>query len=145
MLEKGIDGFFVDNCDVYYVFPTSGILSGLSTIMEALIGTGKKVIINSGDVFLDEYCRKGGSWNDVITGINQESVFSKILWDGDRFSTADEEDTEYFKDYIERYAALGADIYLLEYTTDSKLIGKIEAYCQEKGFSYYISDSIELD
>lgn len=145
LLEKGIDGFFVDNCDVYYNYPTSEILNGLAAIMEAMAGMGKEVIINGGDVFLDDYCKNGGSWRDVITGINQESVFSAILWDENRFATADEEDTEYFCDYIERYGNQGADIYLLEYTTDDRLVERIEAYCREKGYLYYISDSIELE
>ena len=81
----------------------------------------------------------------MITGINQETVFSAILWDSDSFGTAEEEDHENFCDYIERYSALGTDIYLLEYTTDKKLISQIDSYCKRKGFDYYISDSIELD
>ena len=145
LLDKGVDGFFVDNCDVYYNYPSAENLSGLSAIMKALVGTGKKVLINGGDVFLDAYCAGGGKWSDVITGINQETVFSKILWDGDRFSAADAEDTAYFCDYVERYGAQGADIYLLEYTTDPGIEEKIEKYCGEKGFFYYISDSLELD
>ena len=145
LLDKGIDGFFVDNCDVYYNYQTEENLDGLSVIMRALTGTGKKVLINGGDAFLDAYCDNGGEWNDVITGINQESVFSKILWEEGLFSAADEEDTEYFCDYVERYGAQGADIYLLEYTTDRDVIKKIEIYCEEKGYHYYISDSLELD
>ena len=145
LLEKGVDGFFVDNCDVYYNYPAEEILDGLSKIMRFLVGTGKKVLINGGDTFLDEYCRKGGKWSDVVTGINQETVFSRILWDGDQFSSAKKEDREYFTDYVERYAALGADIYLLEYTRSASLIEKIDAYCARNGFRYYISDSIELD
>ena len=86
----------------------------------------------------------GGNWSDIISGINQESVFSAILWDGDKFGTADPEDHEYFTDYIERYAALGADIYLLEYTTDKKLIKQIDEYCEKHDFKYYASDSLEL-
>ena len=128
LLEKGIDGFFVDNCDVYYHYPT-----------------GKAVLINGGDAFLDAYCASGGQWKDVITGINQETVFSEILWDGDKFGTASREDREYFQDYIERYAEKGADICLLEYTRDKRLISEIRDYCQKHGFRYYISDSLELD
>ena len=143
--EKGIDGFFVDNCDVYYQYPTSDVLEGLGTIMEGLRDTGLEVVINGGDTFLDAYCDAGGSWEDVITGINQESVFSKILWEGDEFSSADPEDNEYFRDYIERYGEAGADIYLLEYTTDPSLIRQIDSYCSEHGFTYYVSDSVELD
>ena len=145
LLEKGIDGFFVDNCDVYYHYPTKQILDGLGTIMHTLVGTGKAVLINGGDAFLDAYCAGGGQWKDVITGINQETVFSEILWDGDKFGTASLEDREYFQDYIERYAEKGADICLLEYTRDKRLISEIRDYCQKHGFRYYISDSLELD
>lgn len=142
--KKGIDGFFVDNCDVYYNYPTPEIMNGLTVMMSAMVDTGLDVIINGGDCYLDAYCAAGGSWNDVITGINQETVFSKINWEDDSFGRADAEDHLYFKDYIERYDALGADIYLLEYTTDEKLIKEINRYCVQKGFYYYISDSIEL-
>lgn len=144
LLNKGIDGFFVDNCDVYYVYREKEILEGLAFIMKSLVDTGKDVVINSGNDFLDAYCAGYGNWDDVITGINQESVFSKIIWDKNRFGTADDEDREYFTDYIERYAAKGADIYLLEYTKDKKLIKEIEEYCSNNGFKYYISDSLEL-
>ena len=141
---KGIDGFFVDNCDVYYNFPTVDIMNGITYMMLTMVDTGLEVIINGGDCYLDSYCEVG-SWDKVITGINQETVFSKILWDSDEFGTADPEDHKYFTDYIERYGNLGADIYLLEYTTDKKLIKEIDDYCNSKGFKYYISDSIELD
>ena len=145
LLEKDIDGFFVDNCDVYYNYPTTQILDGLTVIMRSLVGTGKAVLINGGDTYLDAYCDRGGQWSDVITGINQETVFSRILWDGDKFGNASQEDQEYFQDYIERYASNGADIYLLEYTHNKHLIAEIRDYCQINGFDYYISDSLELD
>ena len=120
LLEKDIDGFFVDNCDVYYVHPKQEILEGLTVIMKGLKATGKKVIINSGDTFLATYCEQGGKWDDVISGINQESVFSTILWDEGKFGTAEPEDHEYFVSYIDRYGSQGAEIYLLEYTVDEE-------------------------
>ena len=143
--KKGIDGFFVDNCDVYYQYPSDEILTGLTVIMQGLVDTGLEVVINGGDVFLDAYCENEGSWNEVITGINQETVFSKITWNGDVFDKNSEEDREYFCGYVEKYGSLGADIYLLEYTKDQKLIKEIDVYCKEHGFKYYVSDSVELD
>ena len=145
LLEKDIDGFFVDNCDVYYVHPKQEILEGLTVIMKGLKATGKKVIINSGDTFLDTYCEQGGKWDDVISGINQESVFSTILWDEGTFGTAEPEDHEYFVSYIDRYGSKGAEIYLLEYTIDEELMKEIKAFCEERGYTYYVADSIELD
>lgn len=145
LLEKNVDGFFVDNCDVYYIYPTEEIYYGLTNIMSTLVKTGKAVLINGGDAYLDAYCRNGGKWNEVITGINQETVFTKILWDEDKFGVASSEDRRYFQDYIERYADMGADIYLIEYTHDVLLADKVRKYCRQKGFYYYISDSLELD
>ena len=145
LLEKNVDGFFADNCDVYYHYPTKPVMDGLTVILRALVGTGKAVLINGGDAYLDAWCSGGGRWEDVITGINQETVFSKILWCGNRFGKASKEDRVWFTDYIERYAAKGADIYLLEYTRSRSLKAQIVRYCREHGFTCYISDSVELD
>lgn len=145
LIQKGIDGFFVDNCDVYYAYPDSDILDGLSIIMEGLRATGKEVIINGGDTFVDAYCDAGGDWQDILTGINQESVFSSINWENHSFERADEEEHEYFTEYIERYGKQGADIFLLEYTTDEELIREIQNYCIENNYRCYITDRLELD
>ena len=145
LLDKGVDGFFVDNCDVYWVHPEEKILDGLGVIMQGLVQTGKKVIINGGDTFLDTWCEQRGTWDQVITGINQESVFSTILWDEEAFGTAEEEDHEYFVSYVTRYGDLGAEICLLEYTVDPDLIEAIDAFCKEHNYLYYVSDSVELD
>ena len=145
LLKKGIDGFFVDNCDIYYHYPTQGIMDGITKVMSDLIRTGLPVVINGGDAYLDAFCNSGGSWSDVITGINQESVFSRIIWENGTFGTASDEDRHYFQEYVEKYAAKGADIYLLEYTEDPDLRKQILEYCKEHGFICYISDSLELE
>ena len=145
LLQKGIDGFFVDNCDVYYVYPDRDILNGLSVILEGLRATGKGVIINGGDSFVDTYCDAGGNWKDILTGINQESVFSCINWEDGTFGRAENDDQEYFIEYIEKYGKQGAEIFLLEYTSDPALIQEIQGYCDKNHFNYYITDRLELD
>ena len=42
-------------------------------------------------------------------------------------------------------AALGAQVYLLEYTQDAELINDIDQYCAQHGFVYMVADSIALD
>ena len=37
LIEKGIDGFFVDNCDVYYNYTTPEIMNGLTVMMNAMV------------------------------------------------------------------------------------------------------------
>lgn len=149
LLAKGIDGFFVDNCDVFYNYENEDILNGLATIMKGLRSMGCDVIINGGDCFLDAYCANLGSWTDVITGINQESVFSRIDWDTGALTYAYDDDREYFTDYIERYGNQGAYIFLLEYADDTTenytLRYDIKEYCEAHNYLYYISDSIDLN
>lgn len=144
LAEKGISGFFVDNCDVYYNYPSAEILDGLSLIMEGLRDTGLKVIINGGDTFLDAYTESGKDCKNVVTGINQETVLSRIKWETETFGRNSREDREYFEDYIDKYAKEGIDIYLLEYT-DGSLDNEIKDFCHKKNYLYYISDSLELD
>lgn len=145
LLEKNVDGFFVDNCDVYYEYPEQKIYDGLGVIMQALVATGKEVIINSGDCFMDAWCEKGGKWSDVITGINQETVFSAVEdWDNDVFGRQPEEDHEYFMSYVNRYGGQGAKIFLLEYSTDEELIKEIDRFCKEHNYTYFVSKTLEL-
>lgn len=49
LLNKGITGFFVDNCDVYYNYPKKSIYSGLIHLLKALRNKNTPVIINGGD------------------------------------------------------------------------------------------------
>lgn len=142
---KGIDGFFVDNCDVYYYYPRADILAGLTRILTGLRASGAYVLLNGGDACLDAYCASGGEPSDIADGINQESVFTAIDWARGTFGKADTISRDYFSDYVCRYAARGLDIYLLEYTDDALLSDRIAAYCAEHGFRYYIAASLELD
>lgn len=145
LIGKGIDGFFADNCDVYYEYPTDEIFDGLTVILKQLMTYGKPVIINGGDVYVTEYREKYGSAGDIMTGVCQESVFSRINFEDGSFSAQTDTEREYFMEYIEACSRDGADVFLIEYTADGRLIGKIEKYCTEKGFCFYISDSVELD
>ena len=145
LLEKGIDGYFVDNCDVYYEYPTDDIFEGLTKILQHLMEYDKPVIVNGGDTYVMKVRDSCGSLKCIMTGVNQESVWSKIDFDTGKLLEQTNNERKYFQDYIEVCKNTGLDVYLLEYTTDDVLKQKIEKYCTKKQFHYYISDSIELD
>lgn len=145
LYEKGVDGFFIDNCDVYYYASAASIFDGLTVILQDVMSLGKEVIINGGDVYVTEYRERYGTAKDIMTGVNQESVWSGIDFDKGTFYEQNKEDRDYFCNYVESCKADGAEVYLLEYTTDSKLIQKIEEYCKKHDFRFYISDSLELE
>lgn len=145
LLEKDVDGFFVDNCDVYYYQPTEEIFQGLTEILHDIKVLGKEVVINGGDAYITHYRQTYGSAKDIMSAVNQEEVFSSYDFGTSSCTINTAEEKDYFCDYIEACSADGMDVYLLEYTTDTNLIAQIDAYCKEKGFRYYISDSIKLD
>ena len=144
LMSKGIDGFFVDNTDIYYIKKTTRIFNAVTTILKDFMSYDKEVIINGGDEYILEYSKKNDV-RDVATAINQETVFSKIDFVNNRLLTQSKEDREYYQSYIEEAYSKGLHIYLLEYTTDSLLIERIKEYSSNNHFNYYISDSIELD
>lgn len=144
ILAKGVDGLFVDNADVYYFKQTKQIFQGVTAILKGLQALDTYVCINGGDTFVTDYLENGGQFRDVADAVNQETVFSKIEWDEDRFSSNDEEERTYFQNYAETVAANGGDVYLLEYTKDPALIAEIQAYCRAHHFRYYVSGTLEL-
>ena len=145
LFEKGVDGFFIDNCDVYYYAPRENIFEGLTAILQNIMTFDKAVIINGGDTYVTEYRERYGTIDHIMTGVNQESVWSAIDFDNGTFYEQTRETRDYYCKYLEACQADGMDVYLLEYTTDKKLIQKIKKYCNEHDFHFYISNSLELE
>lgn len=144
-VDKGIDGFWVDNVDIYYQYPTEVMYQGVERTLTTLMEYGKPVIINGGDQFVLEYLERKGQVDDILTGVNQETVFSSIDFENRTLGNQNETTQEYYLNYLSMIDQENKNIYLLEYTTDTDLISEIQAFTEEKEWQYYISDSIELD
>jgi hypothetical protein len=148
---KGIDGFFVDNSDVYSeeVSKTQPIYDGLLNIYRGLSTQGLPVIINGGDTFV-ERALTAGELDACVKGINQECVFTSIKsYNGDGvFGTQKADAIEYYKAYLSQCKQSGRlQVYLTEYMKErtGALMDKIAGYCWENNFFYYIAPSIKLD
>lgn len=145
LLDKGIDGFWVDNVDVYGQFPSEETYVGVEHILNTLMSYGKPVVINGGDQFVSAYLQKNQQVDAILTGVNQETVFSAIDFDDNEFGQQTEENQDYYLNYLTTLDKVGKEIYLLEYTTDSSIINEIKNYASKKGWKYYVSNSIELN
>lgn len=143
--KKGVDGFFIDNCDVYDYAKTRKNFVSLVKILKNIKAQKKEVIINGGDVFVKKYKREYGSMKGIMTAVNQETVWSRIIFDKGRFGKQPKDVREYFLNYVKLCKKDGIKVYLLEYTKNKKLINQIDSYCKKNKFKYYVSDSIELD
>ncbi|MCR5656977.1 MAG: endo alpha-1,4 polygalactosaminidase [Butyrivibrio sp.] len=145
ILGKGVDGLFIDNCDVYYNYPEDKIYSGLLEIITKLSEkTGGKLIINGGDTFVTKLMDTGKI--GLIQGVNQESVFGKILdYDNNTFGEQDQDTKDYYLEYLAKAKSYGKEVYMIEYTNDLALITKIRNLCLEKDYKCYVTDSLQLD
>ena len=142
-MKKEVDGFFVDNCDVYYQYRKDKIFQGITKILKELKKTKKAVIINGGDTYIKQYRKKYGEIKEVMDGVNQETVFSSIDFQNNTFGEQEMEENSYFIEHLKKCKQDGIKVYLLEYATDPKLKKKIEKYCKIAGYEYYIANSIE--
>lgn len=149
-VRKGIDGFFVDNCDVYHYRRSRRIFDGLSEVLRRLSGYGLEVLINGGDEYATAALEEYGSIAGLFSGVNQETVFTRINFDKLNFETgafgrSREEDRQYFLSYLEKMEGAGAKVRLLEYARDADLAREIERFCKARGWECFISGSVELD
>ena len=140
--KKGVDGFFIDNTDVYYQYPRKGIYKGIIKILTDIKKMNTRLIINGGDVFVSKYLKENKTLKKIADGVNQEGVFSTPVEDKDKA----EEIVKYYLDYLTKVSKTGIHIYLTEYIKDDvELMDKVRECCEEKGWDYYISDDYELD
>ena len=142
--QKGINGFFLDNADVYYQYQTPEIYQGLMTILRDIHTEHKPIIINGGDTFITEAIQHN-SIKGIVNGVNQESVFTEIHFKSNTFGAKAAEERAYFMEYLEQCKRYGLTVYILEYGATKKLTKEIATYCERNGFIYDISPSLQLD
>lgn len=141
----GIDGFFLDNTDVYYHYETEEMFDGLCTILRGLRAVNPKLtlLINGGDAFVSR-CIAEGIANELFDGVNQETVFTSIDFDTETFHPQNAKETAYFQEYLQTVKQAGLQVYLLEYDADDALSQIIDAYCKENGFAWYNAKDLDL-
>lgn len=144
LARGGVDGFFVDNVDVYYQYPTDEVYEGITTILTQLRSWNRDIIINGGNDYVQRYLKENGSLGNLIDGVNQESVFTAINWDDGSFSESTSDDREYFLEYLAQVAADGKEVYVLEYSTDEELTKKATEECHKLGYKVYVAKSLRL-
>ncbi len=145
LARGGVDGFFIDNADIYYMYPTNEIYDGLTTILTTIKKLNRKIIINGGNDYVTRYLEENGTLTPILDGVNQESVFTAINWEDGSFTESTPDDREYFLDYLSQVAADGKAVYVLEYTKDEALAEMAKSKCHELGYKVYVSKNLELN
>lgn len=141
-VKKGVDGFFVDNTDVYYFYPQDEIFDGIQVIISQMKDTGKKVIINGGDTFVQKYLETGQT--KIFDGVNQECVYTKYDFENDCFTLNDNDTRLYYSQYLDLVLENGYTVYVTEYAIDPQIRREAIAYSNSKNYICYVADNIEL-
>ena len=141
--KKGIDGFFVDNCDVYYHYHTNKIYKGLSAILKGLRKLESVVIINGGDSYASKVISKKDK--KYFTAVNQECVYTVIKdFEKDKFKTQTKKETQYFVSYLKKCKKNKINIYILEYTKSDSLKNTAYQKAKKQGWKAYVSKKVQL-
>lgn len=139
----GFDGFFLDNADVFFHYPTDDIFRGLCIILKGLKSYDRQLILNGGDLFVSR-CIEENTALSLFDGINQETVFTRINFKDKTYEEQAEADIDYFQGYLSNAKKYGLSVYLLEYGANQVLSKKIDVYCSERGFLWYNAEGLEL-
>lgn len=141
--ELGFDGFFLDNFDIYYLFPEEKIYRGLETILSGLQKYNMSIILNGGDSYVSQAIANNPNAL-LFQGVNQEDVFTSYHFDTNTSSLQDSETRHYYQDYLEKAKDAGLSVYILEYRADKELSKEVSAYCKENHFQWYNAPDIFL-
>lgn len=141
--ELGFDGFFLDNFDVYYLFPEEKIYRGLDAVLGGLQKYKIPIILNGGDSYVSRAIEEN-STNLLFQGVNQEDVFTAYHFDTNTSSLQDSDTRRYYQDYLEKAKNAGLSVFILEYKADKELSKEVSSYCKEKHFQWYNAPDIFL-
>ncbi len=146
--NKGANGFWADNIDLYEEYPSSEMYDAISGVLTMLHGHGI-VNVNGGMAYLDKAMDKDGSKYQGIGNVDivvQEEVFSRITsYKGDgEFSAQTEKQSDEYRSHLKRAARHKMIPALLEYTKDSGIKDRIRAFCEETGALACVADKVNL-
>jgi hypothetical protein len=147
LIKKGVDGFFIDNTDIYYHYPERDIYDGIIDTLERLGEEyGLPLIINGGDAFMKEALDRKALKATTVKGVNQENVFTLPDPRTGRLGKQSAEALKYYQSYLSLCKAAGLEVSLTEYLKgDATLRQQILDYCDRNGFTVFIAESLALD
>lgn len=142
LIDKGVDGFFMDNADVYELYPSQEAYDGIVRILRYVKSKDKNIMINGGYQFVKEYFESGEK--SLFDGVNQESIYTEYDFIKNCCIKNDEENREFFTEYLDLVLENDCKAYVLEYATDPDIRKEANEYAFEHGYICYISENIEL-
>lgn len=149
--NRGFQGWWLDNLDVYEYHKSTEMYNGIITLLKRIRAIDKNsyIMINGGSQFLDKLMDKDSSHKTItyIDGVTQEEVYSLIKsYSGKgKFGQQKKDMHSWYKSHMKRILRHKMQAFLLEYTTSASLKARIQKFCKTyKMTGYYISSDVNL-
>ena len=144
--DKGVDGLFLDNFDVYDHDHRPEVYTSLVQLLKEFQSMNLPVIINGGSTFVSQLVAEDPQLaRQLIYAVNQESVFLAYVFDANKPVQQTAEAEDFYLDYLNNLSQTGIQVFLIEYGADSYQADKILKQSQELDYSLYLAPSILLD
>lgn len=146
--EMGIDGWWLDNLDVYEEYKSDAMFNAIMTVLTSIKALGGYVMVNGGMKYLQKAMNADSGHVGIgnIDGVTQEEVFSLITnYSGSGvFGTQSSKESSEYQSHMKRVIRHKMQAFLLEYTKDNTLKFKISAFCTTTGAIACISGDVNL-
>lgn len=145
--KKGFDGLWCDNLDVYEYNKSTAMFNGCRLALKQLQKAAGYIMVNGGSEFFDKAMDKKLNLKEMVNGVTQEEVFSRITdYSGSgKFGVQEKGQHNFYVSYLKRLKKYGIQTFLLEYTRDTAVKKNIESFCKNYQMTgYYISKDVDL-
>lgn len=144
IVSKGVDGFWINNTDVYYFYPTKAVFEGIIDIINRLNVFNLDLVINGGNKFVEEAILDSTTPKCRINGVNQEFVFTSYDFTKMKPIPPENWEKEYYLKYLNRVSKMGLAVYITEYE-DFSVEKELVDYCKRRKWKFFLSPSLNLD
>ena len=145
--EQGFDGWWLDNLDVYSEYKSKAMFTAVQSVLQSIKAIGGYVMVNGGSEWLDDALDRKVDISKYVDGYTQEEVFSRVTSYRGKgtFGKQTNGDSRFYQTLLQRVLKAGTDTFLLEYSRDPAMKGKIIDWCGKTGMTgVCISEDIDL-
>lgn len=144
--HKGIDGFFIDNVDIYSMYKNKKTFNGLYNILNSINNTyNKAIIINGGYDFITTAISNNIDIYSFLYGVNLEEVYTHIEnYEHNVFTQKSTKTIDFTIEYLKFLKSKDLNIYVIEYSKNKRLNRELMKIYNELNFKAYISRKINL-
>lgn len=147
LMSKGYSGLWCDNLDVYEYCKSKEMFEACRQVLKELKRLSGHLMVNGGSEFFDKAMDKKLNLREIVSGVTQEEVFSRITnYSGKgKFGTQTKDMHKFYVGYMKRLKKNGVLTFLLEYTRNILLKRQIKQFCKKYGMTgYCISEDVDL-